>query len=60
MSRTNKMKEIFARHGFTIAEEEMEFNPTEEALASWDNYPACMGVYPTHLKHKRDEEGNVI
>jgi hypothetical protein len=53
-----KLRKTLKQHGFTVAAEEIELNRTsnfhvKRNLAMWDNYPACMNIYPTHLLVKR-------
>lgn len=63
ISLESKIKSILKKHGFVIASELMELQyyskyQLRRMLASWDNYPACMNIYPTHLLVKRTyEEG---
>lgn len=52
------VRKTLKHHGFGIAAELMELHrfshfALKRMLATWDNYPACMDKYPTHLLIKR-------
>lgn len=56
-----KIRKTFKRNGFALAAELMDFRAIpawrqKAMLASWDNYPQCMNIYPTHLLVKRTYE----
>lgn len=52
-----KIRSAMRKNGFITAAAEMEFSriPFHQLsgmLQSWDNYPACMDIYPLQLRNK--------
>jgi hypothetical protein len=64
MTLEAQMRRIFKKNGFVVAAEMMELHRLNNSvlrrmIASWDNYPACMNKYPTHLLVKRTYDGEI-
>lgn len=56
-SLENQFRSVLKDNGFETASIELELNPKQRRnlsslIASWDNYPQCMNVYPATLSKK--------
>ncbi len=56
-SLESQFRSVLKGHGFETASIELEINSKQrrrlpELIASWDNYPQCMNIYPETLSKK--------
>lgn len=52
-----QLRSVLKEHGFETASIELEIHPKQrrnlpQMIASWNNYPECMNIYPETLSKK--------